>query len=276
MSIEAEKLITYLGYDPKTIDSEEKFKELLDKDYVKRAEVHKDEALVDSVVGKRVGSISTAFKKAVKDMGIELDAAELKDKKIEDYFSVAASKVTAKLKEFESKQGQGNDEVVKEWQDKYSKLEAKANDFKKSWESTQTEFEGFKTTVEEEKKTGKVKQYEQQAWSSYKWPSGIDELKKEGFISYINKKYKVQLDETGQPYPTDVNGNRIKSGKTHGAFKELDEILVEEGTVKQVYAVAQQGAAGVAGRVAQMQQQAQQQQQNITGRRIHPAALKAI
>lgn len=270
MAVEVEKLIEYLGYDPKTIDTEEKFKEIVEKDYIKRTEVHKDDALVDSVVGKRVGSINTAFKKAVKDMGIELDAAELKDKKIEDYFSVAAAKVNARMKEFEGKIGQPNDEALKEWQEKYAKLESKASDYKKSWESTQSEFDGYKTSVEEEKKTGKVKQYQEQAWSSYKWPAGIDELKKEGFISYIGKSYKVQLDEQGQPFVSDKDGNRIKSGKTHGAFKSLEEILVEEGTAKQVYAVTQsQGSFP-------KQVKAEYKPDPIPGRRVHPAAAKAI
>lgn len=270
MAVEVEKLIEFLGYDPKTIDTEEKFKELVEKDYIKRTEVHKDETLVDSVVGKRIGSISTAFKKAVKDMGIELDSSELKDKKIEDYFTVAASKVSAKMKEFEGKAGQTNDEALKEWQDKYAKLESKANDYKKSWDSTQTEYEGFKAAVEEEKKTGKVKSYQEQAWSAYKWPAGIDELKKEGFVSYINKNYKVQLDEQGEPFVSDKDGNRLKSGKQHGAFKSLEEILVEEGTSKQVYAVTQ--AQG--GFSAQRKQE--YKPDPVPGRKVHPAAARAI
>lgn len=276
MSIEATKLIEFLGYDPKTIDSEEKFKELVEKDYIKRDEAVRDEAIVNTVTGKRIGALETAFKKSLKSVGVEFENAELKDKKIEDYFTIAATKVSARIKEFEGKVSQTNDEAVKEWQDKYSKLEAKANDYKKSWESTQTEFDGFKTAAEEEKKTGKVKQYEQSAWAAYKWPAGIDELKKEGFVSYINKNYKIQLDETGQPFATDKDGNRIKSGKTHGAFKSLEEILIEEGTAKQVYAVTQAQGGFIADRIKQVKQEAEKQQQNISGRRIHPSAVKAI
>lgn len=275
MAIEVTKVIEFLGYDPKTIDSEDKFKELVEKDYIKRDEALKDETIVNTITGKRIGALETAFKKSLKSVGVDFENAELKDKKIEDYFTIAASKISTKIKEFEGMAGQTNDEAVKEWQDKYTKLEAKANDYKKSWESTQTEFDGFRTTVEEEKKTGKVKQYEQSAWAAYKWPAGIDELKKEGFVSYINKNYKIQLDETGQPFATDKDGNRIKSGKTHGAFKSLEEILVEEGTAKQVYAVTQ-AQGGFVDRVKAVQQQAQAQQQNISGRRIHPAAMKAI
>lgn len=271
--MEINNVFEYIGLDPKEVTDIDKFKEKFDTAFIKRDAVEKDEAIVKAVTGKRIGHIETEFKQAAKAAGIEFEAGELKGKKVEELAELAFSKAKAKFKELESKAGQGNDEAVKEWQDKYAKLEGKANDYKKSWESTQSEYDGFKNQVEQERKDGKVKQYAESSWSNYKWPSGIDELKKEGFISFISKNYKIQLDETGNPFVSDKDGNRIKSGKTHGQFKTLDEILTEEGTKHGVYALTQQGAG--APRIEFARQQSQQPQPT-QGRKLHPNAARAI
>lgn len=275
--MEPSKIIEYIGFDPKEVDSIEKFTEKFDASFIKRDSVIKDETIVNAITGKRIGSIETELKKQAKAAGIEFEDGELKGKKIEDLAEITFSKVKNKIKDLESKAGQGNDEVIKEWQDKYSKLESKANDYKKSWESTQTEFEGFKVQVDSDNKNRTVNQYIETSWSNYKWPSAIDELKKEGFKAYVGKHYKVQLDEQGQPFVSDKDGNRIKSGKAHGQFKSMDEILIEEGTKHGVYAVTnQQGSAAFMQDRIRATQQQQQQQQQQGGRKIHPNAARAI
>jgi hypothetical protein len=71
-----------------------------------------------------------------------------------------------------------------------------------------------------------------------KLKQNISDLEKAGFNTIIESKYKFELDEQDQLYPVDAKtGERLKSSKQIGAFKSVDEVIMEEANAQKVYAV---------------------------------------
>lgn len=238
MAIESEKILGYLGYDPKEIDSEEKFKEKFDPDFIKRSEAIKDDKIYSAVVGKINGSLTSAIKQVAKSSGIEFEAGELKSNMPEEVMNIAFGKVQNKMKELEAKAGAGNDEKVKLWEEKYNKLESKANDYKKSLEATANELTTFKTNYETEKKQFKIESELERELAGFKWKAGASDLEKKGFIMDFKENHKLDLDEEGKFYVANAKGERIKSKNKASEFMNLNEVITNYGIEKKVYAVA--------------------------------------
>lgn len=240
MAIELKEVLDYMGYEPKDIDSLEKFKEKFDPEFIKRAEVAKDETLVNSVVGKRVATIETALKSAAKAAGIELLSDEIKGKKVEDITGVIFSKLNTRIKELESKSGQGNEEAVREWKEKLEKATGKISDLQSSLSTTTNEFETFKGNIENEKITFKKVSEKERALQNFKWKNGISDIEKEGFNALFDKNYKLDLDEEGKVYIGVQKGDkieRIRNPKKANEFKSIEDVLTDFEIEKGVYAV---------------------------------------
>lgn len=268
MPVEAKELIEYLGYDPKEIENIESFKEKFDPDFIKKSEVSKDETLVNSVVGKRVVSIQTALKTGAKAIGIDLEGSEIKDKKVEDIASIIFGKIGTQFKTLEGQKGQGNEEATREWKEKYEKLEGRFNDNKKLLDSNVTELENFKSNIETEKKNYKITSTFDKAISQFKWKNGITDVEKEGFITLFNKAHKVDIDDEGVVFVGNEKGERIKNPKKANEFKNIDDLLVDFGTEKGVYAIGGTQKTGV----GQFVQQTKPNTQPAQGRQAHPRA----
>ena len=276
MAIETEKILGYLGVDPKEIDSEDKFKETFDSTFIKRTEVTKDPEMWKSLVGKFNGAMTAKIKQVAKSAGIEFEQGELKSNMPEEVMNIAFNKVHGKLQELEEKAGAGNDEKVKQWEEKYSKLESKANDYKKSLETTANELTTFKTNYETEKKQFKIESELERELASFKWKTGASDLEKKGFIIDFKENHKLDLDEEGKFFVANAKGERIKSKNKASEFMNLNEVITNYGIEKKVYAVAgdqqQQQRKSIFG---DRQQQNQKEPAPLAVRQVHPRAQRA-
>lgn len=275
--MEAKEVIEYLGYDPKEIENIDKFKEKFDPDYIKKSEALKDDSIIKAVQGKYNGTIVTALKASARDAGIEFEDGEIKGKETVEVAKIAFSKAANKIKDLESKAGAGSEDLIKEWKEKVTKLESKYNDTKKSLDTTATEFETFKGSVEQEKKNYKKTSEFERAVSSVKWKNGISDIEKEGFITVFNKNYGIDLDDEGKVYVgsfKDGKLERIKNPKKANEWKSIEEVLTDFAIEKGVYAVAQ-GAAGDPLKKLQQKPGAGVQSQSPQ-RAAHPRALGII
>lgn len=241
MAIELTNIYDYLSFDPKDLDTPEKFKAKFDEIYIRQSDAASDPAFIDKAFGKNILKTVTAAKKIAEGMGVELDKEQLKDKKFDEqiaYILTASVKAKEeKIKDLETKIGAPG-EAEKVWAEKYSKLESKLNDTTKLHTATVTAFDEYKTATETEKKTWAVTAANKELWGKAKFASGAKELEKVGFQAQFEKNFKWQIDETGNPFLGNEKGERIKSDLKQGQFKEPYEILESEAIKAGVWAVS--------------------------------------
>lgn len=238
MAIETEKILGYLGVDPKEIDSEDKFKETFDSTFIKRTEVTKDPELYKDLVGKFNGSMTTKIKQVAKSAGIEFEQGELKSNMPEEVMNIAFNKVQSKLKELEEKAGAGNDEKVKILSEEKSKWETKANEYKNLASQIEKDFTEKLRLRDESDKIRDIETAEKEALKKFKFKTGATELEIEGFISKFKKSFKLDKDTDGTVVPFNIKGERIKSKNKASEFMSLDEALTDFGIEKGIYAIA--------------------------------------
>lgn len=245
-TIENKEIFDYLGINTEGIENIDSFREKFENEFVKKS-VLKDsksneyKEFAPTFVGKITGSTQTALNRKLKEYGVEIDANEIKDKRIEDVVEYGVSKLfdslNGKVGDLENKLTKGKDEATKELETKYntitkkySELESLHNGLKNEYQSAE---EKWKNTLKQEKINHLIaKQHE-----GIKWKAGIKDIEREGFFGRIKTNYKIDFDETSNQLEVfDVNGNRIPNPKKSGTWKSYSEILEEEGLKNEVWA----------------------------------------
>lgn len=232
--MDTKDLLNYLGIESANIDDfKAKFSELYDK----KGSLDRD--AISQEVGRIKGALEVAVKRMAKENGIEFEADELKDKKLEDIIGISYKKMLAnsdtaiqKIKD-ESRKSKPAD--IQEWESKVSKLndklgqlEATNNQLKDDMVKKEQEFLG---TI---KKT-KLGLQEKSLWSGFKFRHDLDELTRKGFEAYVQEKYKLDLDDKESLIITDKDGKFIPDTTKHGAFKTPHQVILEEATAKNLF-----------------------------------------
>lgn len=232
--METKDLLNYLGVEAENIDD---FKKKFSESYDKKGTL--DREAISQEVGRIKGAMEVAVKRMAKENGIEFEADEIKEKKIEDIIGLSFKKMLAnsdaaiqKVKD-ESRKSKPAD--IQEWEskvtklnDKLGQLEATNNALKDEMSKKEQEFLG---TI---KKT-KLGLQEKNMWGGFKFRHDLDELTKKGFEAYIQEKYKLDLDDKEQLIITDKDGKFIPDTSKHGAFKTAEQVIFEEGSAKNLF-----------------------------------------
>lgn len=244
MAIEPKEIFEYLGIDP--VEKFEDFRTKFEPVYIRKNSIKDDkefqQSLVQPLMGKIAQITTQNLVKELKSEGIEFESGEIKELKespIEDVFNKGVAKLktyyTSKIAELESKAGSGSDEKVKEYQTKFEKLQAKYEQEHNLFEQTKQSFEQERQSFANEKKGIKMQSKVGDAFKSIKWKTGASEIEKKGFLSLVNEKYKIDLDEQDELFIADSKGQRIPHPKKNGEFKNIHEILEEEGRAAGVW-----------------------------------------
>lgn len=282
--MEAKEIIEYLGFDATKIADLEGFKKAFEPEAGKpvfiRADAVKGSHVYSSIVGELRGSIETKIKATAKKYAIDFTPEELKDKKVEELAELAFEKQAALNKtvvdELTAKVGQGNDEKVKEWESKYTKLEGKFNDTKSLLEKTSTDFTKFQEEVITTSKQRKVNDFKNGVFGKLKFRQNASELEKIGFNAKVAEKYSFDEDDKGEVFIKDAKtGARIGSTKVQGTFKTADEVLEEELIALGLHEKNPAGGRQVGSFGQQNQQQQQAPEKPKTGNRLHPSRAGA-
>lgn len=213
--------------DLEEAESLDKAKELFSQKFVKQEEL-------SSKIGKITGSITNVARKAFEPFGVQLTEDDFKDKKIEDVLRSASEKASEsfknKISELESRAtGQGSEELIKDWEKKYSTIEKKLTETEKARQESINAFESFKNEVTVKEKTSKINSVFDRALSSIKPDPSVNEITMKGFRSHINEKFSIELNENDEPVVMDrKTGERIKSDKKAGTFLGLEDVLMSE------------------------------------------------
>ena len=220
-----EELMKFL--DLEEAESLDKAKELFSQKFVKQEEL-------SSKIGKITGSITNVARKAFEPFGVQLTEDDFKDKKIEDVLRSASEKASEsfknKISELESRAtGQGSEELIKDWEKKYSTIEKKLTETEKARQESINAFESFKNEVTVKEKTSKINSVFDRALNSIKPDPSVNEITMKGFRSHINEKFSIELNENDEPVVMDrKTGERIKSDKKAGTFLGLEDVLMSE------------------------------------------------
>jgi molybdopterin converting factor small subunit len=176
-------------------------------------------------LGELNGQVQHAIKKSFKEIGLEVGADELKDKTTKDLPSIFANAAKAKFSELESQKGATAEEIEKKYQSDFEKLKTSLKDKETLLTDVQTQFEGFKTNVEKEKRNHVIHSEFSKSFGSLKFSESIHELAKEGFKAKLSTQYQFDINEDGQHIVKDVNGNLVPSKAKAGSPASYEEVI---------------------------------------------------
>ncbi len=241
MAIEIKELAEYLGV--KIPEKLEDFKAEFEPAYIRKDKLADDKELLGKLfapkIGKMAGATQVAVISELKKVGLDISKDELKDldlEKVVEYgLQKATGHFTAKIAELEAKNGTGNDEKVKELETKYGKLQSKYEQEHSLFESSKQNWEAKEQGWANEKKGIKLSSKAGDALKAIKWKTGVSEIEKKGFLATVNEKYKLDLDEKDELFIADIQGQRIPHPKKNGEFKNINEILEEEGKAANIW-----------------------------------------
>jgi len=74
-------------------------------------------------------------------------------------------------------------------------------------------------------KSVKLDYVKEQLWGGASFAPGTDSLKIKGFKADFNERYRIDLDETGSPYISDISGKRIQNPNKHSEFLAPQDVL---------------------------------------------------
>lgn len=249
--MELKNILEYQGV-PDTVKTEEEYKVWYEDNYIKKETLLEEltkssvktgffKEVIDKSTGKRIGALSNKVKTNLTKFGIEL-GDDMSKKPLEEVIDVAfetfASATKGTIDELTEKANKNSGEQTKELTEKYSKLESKFNDTKKSLTDLSLEYTGFKEKAANDLKGVKIQTIREQALSKVPKRTDIEpktyELMWTGYENTLDKKYKIDLDEAGKDYIADkATGERLRNPAKAGEFLSIEEVFKQEavGTV---------------------------------------------
>lgn len=237
MAIELKEVLTYLGV-PETVQSIDELSGVIKKDFVRISllEDHKSDEykrIMPGLVGKITGTSMTRLNRTLKELGAELTPEEVKEKPIEEVIEIGVKKLAslkeAAISDLKSQVGKGNEDLVKQWNEKLSKAEQKAADYESRLTQVQKQAEEIQNNASKQFKEFKKNLKYKDLISSAKLKTNASELEKAGFVKYMEDNYSFDLTD-GDSEELEIftkDGKRIPHEKVNGKFKTPSEVIDE-------------------------------------------------
>ena len=233
------EILDYIGVEADDIND---FKGKFDSGFLTRENAANDDDIRSKMTGRVTGSITTHLKRTAKDsFGIEVSKDEIEGKKVEDIIDLVTGKVKetydnqiSELNEKVSKSPKV-EEVAKEWEDKYNKVVAEKSNFESLLNQTKKEFETKETEWLTNQKQSTIGAQKDNLLSSLAFSKQVDELKKIGFDTYMNKTYALDLSDSGS-LQIKKDGNLIPNPSKHGEFMSPKDVFEMEAKEKGLLA----------------------------------------
>ena len=233
--MEVKEVIEFLGLKPDEIKTVDDLKAKFEPEFVRISTLTEDSEIIKPFTSKSFGILETESRKLAKkfEIDIDTDIPEFKTvKKATEKYDLVAAKIIekkdAKIAELAANAGKGNDEKVNELTATLEKEKKARKDEKELLKSISKEFDDYKATAANQLKTIKLETLKAAAKSTVKIIPEATELQKEGYDSIINKRFKFDLDETGNKLVVyDADGKLIPNPKVTGTFKSAEDVLLE-------------------------------------------------
>lgn len=227
-----EQISEYTGVTAENLDG---FKEAFDAKYLTRENAANDDGIRSAVTGRLTGSITTALKREAKDtLGIELAKDEIEGKKVEEIFSMVASKAKstyeAQIEELNGKVSASPkvEEIEQQWQTKYDKVVAERENYANLLNTTKSEFEAKENEWLTNQKTSTIDTQKKSLLGTLQFSDQVNDLTKTGFLATMDSKYKLDLDDAGNMQIKSADGNLIPNPAKHGEFMTPSDIYRKE------------------------------------------------
>lgn len=279
MAITEKQAIEYIGIDLSQVEDIDSFKEQWDAQWIKKAEVHKDEQLRKAVFGKQAGVLVSKTRKLLQELGDEASESELREARLEDLVDRVRQAADAHYKPqlddlgAKLKAAVGGSKEQKDWAEKYAALEKKAAEYQGLVGDLQTKLKSKDEEFAARDRQQKIDSLWNQAIEKAPLRKDLDRYARHGFLAEIRSKYQVLFDEEGNPYTADAQGNRIKDTARSNSFLDLDTVIANEVKAAKLDAANPHAHKPVNQPALQSHQPpAKDQKPDLTVRRVHPAA----
>jgi hypothetical protein len=280
MPIDPKEALGYLGIDPEAVENLDAFKAHVSTTYVPRAEAHKDADVVRAIVGRDKGSLRTKLKTVGKELGVDAKWDEVEPA---DGIDLIAAQAKARVAEMssaleEAKKGGKTPKEMEELRTQYDRIKGEYEQRGSIIEQLQTEFTGFKQSVEKEKYDWQINQHWNNHLAKITPNADVDPLKKRGFEALLRDRVKLDIDpESKGVIALDATTGKqfINPNKMHTSFT-VDEVFKQIATEAGIVGGNPQGGKRV-GATSTLLGQVQRQeparaQPQRTGRRVMPAS----
>jgi hypothetical protein len=222
--------VSYLGYKEDQFKDIDSFKEQYNKDFIKRSIAEKDDEIITKITGKFAGSTLTAIKRMAKAANITLEKDIIENKKIEDIIDHIGEHMGKSIDgvktEYETKLKATETEAVKEWKEKFEKLNEKHKDTDNLVKTMKDQLKNSESEYKTKLKQYKIGDTYKSALSQIKFASTVDELKRKGFESLLSEKYELDVDETDAVFIKDKSsGGRIPNPAKNGEFLGVADVI---------------------------------------------------
>lgn len=278
MAIELKDLAELLEVEIVDADTADTVKEKLHSTWIPRKMADSDQELVNKVLGKRLGALTTAVRREFKEAGLELSDEEIKDKKLEEVVAIAAGKAKNTFSELKEKASAGNDAKLKaadkaleEFQKKYTDLEGLQLATKQKLEDTE---KSMSSQIKQSKLNYKVNEIE----AKIPYSEGATDLVKRGFRAMLDEKYVRDLDENDNVIVLDKSKNERVRNEKGTDFATWEDVVTREAKAANILKVSDVNKNGSGFQRYQGQGSGQRQTSEggePKGRRIHPNAARA-
>lgn len=240
--MELKDILKYQGIELGEDATVEDYKKAFDETFVRLDQAADHPDVKKANVGEATRKYATELKRTAKEHGVELSKEDT-DLPVDELARLVAAKIqesnTTIIEELKAKSGKPSEALEKLTSD-YEKLKLKLADE----ERVKTEIaekltlkEKEFTTFEKNYKLNDAKKNLMKEAESFLSVTA-DPLRKKGFFSTINEKYKMDLDENGEFLITNEKGERIADPSKHGAWLPPIEVLKQDakelGVLKEV------------------------------------------
>jgi hypothetical protein len=226
---EALEVVKFLGIEADTVDAA---KAAINEKWVPQEQHSK-------AIGELNGKFTHELTKVAKNLGVEVDKSEFKDKSTVEIPAIIGTKLQAKFTELEGQKSATATEVEAKYKSEIDKYKSKITDLEGLTASTAKQFEDFKSTVETEKRNGRISAEFGGVFSKLPFSQTVSDFTKKGFEASVRDKYRFDLSEDGTPVVRDVEGQAVKSKVNAGKFATYAEVIEAEfKSVKELQAVA--------------------------------------
>lgn len=192
---------------------------------------------VNTAVGEITGKAVHALKKGFKEIGLEVDAAELKDKAITDIPAIFASAAKAKFDEYEKTKGLTTEQAEAKYKADLDKAHKQINDLSGLLDTTKNEFTNFKTEVVTKERKGAISREFESVVGKLKFSESVPALAVKGFKADLSESFQFDIDDNGKHIVRDANGEPVKSKAKHGEFASYEEVITEKFVASKLGAV---------------------------------------
>lgn len=193
---------------------------------------------VNTAVGEITGKAVHALKKGFKEIGLEVDAAELKDKAITEIPTIFANAAKAKFDEYEKTKGLTTEQAEAKYKGDLDKAHKQITDLNGLLDTTKNEFTNFKTEVVTKERKGAISREFESVVGKLKFSESVPALAIKGFKADLSESFQFDIDDaTGKPVVRDANGELVKSKAKHGEYATYEEVITEKFVASKLGAV---------------------------------------